>query len=227
MGSRSRRDSGLRRRRRLLISACLTVSLLVIVLLSLSPAFTLRDVRVLGTRILDPDMVIETAAAPLGTPLIRVSEREVAERVAALPAVGRVTVQRRWPDRLDIAVTERTAVFGLGQGATAVLVDPVGATFPGPMPEGLIQGEGPVSDSAALAAAAQVVRALPPELHGDVDTLSFRSRDAVSIALTGQRQVFFGSSEDSELKGQVALSLIRGTRADRIDVSAPSRPTTR
>lgn len=216
-----------RRRRWLLVSACLAVTLLLAWLFLLSPVFVLKDVRVRGAQILDPETVTETAAAPMGRPLAGVNEREVAERVAALPAVERVTVQRRWPARLDIVVTERTAVFGLGQGGTALLVDAVGAAFPGPIPDGLIQGEGPVSDPAALAAAAQVVQALPPELHEEVDEVTFRSRDAVSIAFTGERHVFFGSSDDSELKGQVALSLIRGTRADRIDVSAPSRPTTR
>lgn len=196
-------------------------------LLLFSSVFALRVVDVRGTSVLTPEQVLHRAEAPMGLPLARVSERAIGERVAGLPAVDEVTVRRRPLDKLEILVSEREPVFGVGAGERVTLVDGEGAAFEGPRPDGLPKGEGPLGDPALLAGAAGVVEALPPDLRARAELVSFPSREAITVHLGEDVTVFFGSAEQAALKGEVALALIRGTRAQHIDVSAPTRPSTR
>lgn len=196
-------------------------------LLLLSPALVLKSVRVEGTAMLTPEQVTEAAAAPLGVPLARVSERAVGERVVTLPAVAKVNVRRGLPDHLVIRVTERTPIFAVGEGDPVTLVDAEGATFPGRGSPEIVQAEGPMDDPTLLAGVAAVIRALPADLRVEVERVEFTSRDSITVLLKGDREVFFGSADQPEVKGQVALALVRGTSAKHIDVSAPSRPSTR
>lgn len=204
----------------------MVIGLLAWVLL-FSPALSLRTVDVHGTSVLTTDQVLRQAEAPVGLPMVRVSERAIGERVAQLPAVGEVTVRRRPLHKVEILVTERVAVFSIGAGERAILVDDEGALFEGPRPDGLPVGEGPLGDPGLLAGAARVVAALPPDLRPRVERVNFSSREAIAVDLSQDVTIFFGSAEQAGLKGEVALALIRGTRAKHIDVSAPTRPSTR
>jgi cell division protein FtsQ len=192
-----------------------------------SPWLVLRNVTVQGTSVLSAEEVETVAAAPLHRPLARVSERAVAERVVTLPAVDRVTVTRRWPSTLQIRVTERRPLFHVGEGAGAVLVDRVGATFRATPPDGVIEGHGPSDDPQLLAGVAAVVEAMPPELHDAAERVEFTSKDAITVRLAQNRVIFYGSAEQARTKGEVALALVQGTHAEHIDVSAPSRPSAR
>ncbi|MDO5500151.1 MAG: FtsQ-type POTRA domain-containing protein [Propionibacteriaceae bacterium] len=192
-----------------------------------SSALVLRSVHVEGTAILTQDEVLAQAQAPEGRPLARVNEREIAERVAKLPAVREVTVRRAWPRSLEIRVSERVPVFVIGEGDPVTLVDSAGATFRGPLPEGVPQGEGPTGDPALLADVARVVTALPDDLRAVTQQVTFTSPDAITIQIADDREIFFGSADRADLKAEVAHSLVRGTNATHIDVSAPTRPSTR
>jgi cell division protein FtsQ len=192
-----------------------------------SPLLVVRNVTVQGTSTLVGDEVKDTADVPFGIPLARVNERAVGERVAALPAVDRVTVIRRWPITMNIRVTERRPLVHIGAGPEAVLVDPHGATFRATPPDGVLEGRGATDDTRLLAGVANVVEALPPELRDAAVLIEFPSSDAIMVQLAEDRRIFFGSAEHARTKGEVALALFHGTRADHIDVSAPSRPSTR
>lgn len=192
-----------------------------------SPVFALKTVAIEGTTLLPVEEVETAAAAPIGLPLARVSERQVAERVAALPAVAEVKVTRTWPSTLRIAVTERRPVLRVGDGDNVMVVDREGAVFRAHPPAGLLEGRGPIEDSRLLAGVAALVESLPPELHNRSVLVEFRSANAIMLRLDDDREIFFGSADQAEIKGQVALALVRGTNAQHIDVSAPSRPSTR
>lgn len=223
------RQPGKRRRGRVIILSAGAVVLIGVLawLVLFSSVFAVRTVEVQGAALLSSQEVLDQAEAPLGVPLARVSERKIAERVAQLPAVAQVTVRRKLPGTVLILLTERVPVFAIGNGGQAVLVDAAGATFSGPRGEGLPTGEGSLSDPALLAGAAAVVNALPPDVRIRAATVKFTSRDAITVTLSDGVEVFFGSAEQAQLKGEVALALLRGTSAKRIDVSAPTRPVTR
>jgi cell division protein FtsQ len=219
------------RKDRLLRTGILLGSVLIIAavawILLFSPWLVLRTVTVHGTALVRWEDVEAAAQPALGTPLARVSERAVAERVASLPAVKQVTVSRQWPATLDIQVDERRPVLVIGDGANSVLVDAAGASFPGVAPEGVVKARGPLSDSRLLAGVATLVEAFPEELQSAAVLVEFTSADSITVRLTEDRDVFFGSADQAALKAEVALALLRGTTAEHIDVSAPTRPSTR
>ncbi|HHV22615.1 MAG TPA: FtsQ-type POTRA domain-containing protein [Propionibacterium sp.] len=196
-------------------------------LFGFSSVFALKVVNVHGTSVLTPDEVLNRAEAPIGLPLARVDERAVGERVAGIAAVDEVTVSRRLPDKLEISVTERVPVFAVGNGDQVMLVDHVGAVFPGPRSDDLLAGEGPMGDPELLAEAATVVKALPPDLRARAQRVVFTTSDSITVHLDDDVEVFFGSAEEAEFKAQVAWALTRGTLDKHIDVSAPTRPSTR
>lgn len=219
------------RKGRLLRAGLLLGSVLIIAavawVLLFSPWLVLRTVTVQGAALVRLEDVEAAAQPAMGTPLARVSERAVAERVAALPAVEQVTISREWPATLDIQVAERRPVLVIGDGADAVLVDAAGASFPGVAPDGVLEARGPLSDSRLLAGVATLVEAFPQELRSAAVRVEFTSADAITVRLTEDRDILFGSADQAGLKAQVALALLRGTTAEHIDVSAPTRPSTR
>ncbi len=226
--TRRRKDS----RRRRVLRLVIAIGVVVVVgalawLVFFSSVLAIRTVEVRGTALLTPEAVSTVAEVPLGRPMARLDEREIAERVTTLPPVDRVNVRRAWPSTVVITVTERTPVFALGQGERATLVDATGAVFVGPRPDGLLEGLGPLDDPRTLTAAATVVAGLPIELREQAELVRFTSRDAITIHLQGEREIFFGSAEQIDLKTRVALALVRSTAAKHIDVSAPARPSTR
>lgn len=219
------------RRRRVIRALALVGVFLVVVGISwavfFSPLLVVRNVTVEGTSILSVDEVKDKAAVPFGRPLARISERAVGQRVADLPAVDRVTVNRRWPSTVNIRVTERRPLFHIGGGPEAVLVDSAGAIFRASPPDEVLEGRGPTDDPRLLTSVASVVEALPPELRDAADLIEFTSADAITLRLAGDRVIFFGSADQARMKGEVALALFQGTHAGQIDVSAPGRPSTR
>lgn len=212
-----------RTRRFIAVGVALVVVIAAIVVL-FTPAFALRDVEVRGTAILTPDEVTEAADAPMGRPLLRVSEGEIAERVAALTPVAEVEVRRVVPDRLVITVSERRPLFVLDHGQEQVLVDHGGIAFaPARAEADLVTAKAP-ADPATLEAIATVVSSV-----GDlpVERVEARSPDSITLILPEDRQIIAGSAQDADLKIEVARTLLESTDAKFIDVTAPNNPSTR
>lgn len=221
------------RRRRLLVSGIL--ALVVILLLGtgwlvwFSSVLALKQVTVTGTSLLTPQEVTTAAGAPIGRPLARVAEQPIADRVARLPQVQQVKVVRRWPTSLAIEVTERQPAYVIARDDRWLLVDRDGIGFVSlaERPEKLIEVQTPLTDPRALAQVAQVTTTMPEELVGQVQRVEMPGPDSIKVMLQGDRQIFYGSGNDAEIKGQVASALVRATKAKWIDVSAPGHPATR
>ncbi len=131
-----RRSSAVRVRRRspwLALLAPLVQAVIVvgspIVLLSwllTSPTFALTTIDVEGNRFVEKGWV-EAALAPLGGEnLLRLSLAEVERQVAANPWVAEVTVEKRLPDRLRLAVVERRPAALLRAPRGLVVLDRAG-----------------------------------------------------------------------------------------------------
>lgn len=221
-----------RRTRRLVVGgAGLAVALVVVAGLwavLFSSLFALRTVAVSGTQVLTPEQVQAAAGAPLGTPLARVGERPIAERVAGLPQVESVTVRRHFPHTLDVRVVERRPAYAVEADGRWLLVDAAGIAYLSVQerPGSLVQVAAPTNDPALLQAVAGVMAMLPPGMAADLESIEARSADTITLKLRG-REVVLGSSADLDLKLQVAQALLQGTKAAWIDVSAPGHPATR
>lgn len=213
------------------LGAVLVLALVVGVawLVFFSSVLAVRGVQVAGADVLSPGEVRQAAAVPTGEPLATVDLEVVAARVEKLDPVLRVDVSRAWPDRVRVAVTERTAVAVVerngrlhGFDADGVLFREYGARPPG-LP--LVQ-MGQDARSEALAEAAAVVDALPAGLSAKVEYLRVQTIDTISLQLRDGRTVLWGSAEDSRAKGRV-LDVLLEQKAQWYDVSVPGRPVVR
>ncbi|MEO6882024.1 MAG: FtsQ-type POTRA domain-containing protein [Mycobacteriaceae bacterium] len=225
--SRPRRTLGLRRRTMVLLV------LLVVVCLAaaawFSPLLVVRSITVRGTDVLTRAQVVSALEVGEGTRLLPLDTSAAAERVlSALPRAATVRVTRSLPSGLTVAVTERTAVAWVRENGAQHLVDSNGVDFatavpPPGLPE--LTGVPGGAASAGGRAALNVLDSLPAPLRSQVLSVSAATPDAVTLTLTNDRRLVWGSTVDSPRKAAVALALLTQP-AKTYDVSSPDLPTT-
>ncbi len=196
--------------------------------------FVVRGVAVTGTHLVSPAQVRAAAAIPFGLPLVRVNTAAAARRVEQIPQVRSAQVSIAWPDRVRVSVTERTPVLAVHTGQGYELVDADGvavraaATAPAGMPL-LVQPAGePVAalrGSAAVHAAAVIVRELPRFLSRSLATVRAPSATDVSFTLRSGVSIVWGGTDRPAVKARELTVLMR-THARRYDVSAPGTAVT-
>lgn len=194
-----------------------------------SPVLAVSGVQVGGTAVLDPREIRRVAAVPTGAPLATVDLEAVAARVERLTPVLAVDVSRSWPDRVRIAVSERSAVAVVMDGDTVRGVDDTGVIFrryPSRPPSLPMIRMGANTGVEALAEAALVIAALPDDLQRRVSHLSAYTVDTISLQLRNGRVVRWGSAEDSADKARV-LAVLLDQPASLYDVSVPGQPVIR
>jgi cell division protein FtsQ len=179
---------------------------------------------------LTADAVRKAAAAPMGTPLVRVDLGAIRSRVLALAAVRSVDVTREWPDKILVRVTEREPVAVVQMGGKLQALDADGVVFGSyaKAPAGMPLVQTPSGTSAtALSEAAKVAAALPASVASRVDHVSVATVDEISLVLDGGRSVVWGSAADSDVKAQVLAALLKARpHATAYDVSVPGQPVT-
>ncbi|MFJ9036322.1 cell division protein FtsQ/DivIB [Streptomyces sp. NPDC102406] len=196
-----------------------------------------------GTDVLTPAQVREAAAAPIGAPLISLDTDAVEDRVRRkLPRVDSVDVERSWPHGVTLKVTERKPVLIVEEARNAgkfVEVDRKGVRFAtvDHAPKGVPRLELTPDQSGAAASlrrfgpgrlvreAVRVARRLPAEVARDTRTVRVRSYDDISLELSGERVVVWGSAEKGETKARVLTALMKAApKARHFDVSVPTAP---
>ncbi len=198
-------------------------------LLYFSSFVTAQQVRVEGNVSVGSLRVERAAAVPMGTPLARIDLAAVVARVESIPSVRSVAVSRRWPDTVQVSVTERTPVAVVDQGAGLRAMDETGVIFGSyaVRPAGLPLVRTSASTSAdALVEAGKVVGALPTGIATKVDVVEVSSVDRIALLLDSSRRVVWGSAEGSREKAEV-LGVLLKRPGQVIDVTVPGRPTTR
>ncbi len=222
-------------RRRWLAWRYVVVALLVVALVVgggwlvyFSNVLTVKRVDVEGQRLLTRSQVVQTAKVPAGEQLARVDVGAIAARLRSLAEVRTVDVSREWPDAVQIVIQERVAVAVIEIGGRLRGLDSAGVVFTeyAKAPPGLPRISSASSTSPdALREAATVVSALPKELAAMVDHVEVLTVDQITLVLKDQRVVLWGSAEDSALKADVLLKLLRQP-GKVYDVSVPGQPTT-
>lgn len=229
-----KRDRGRQRRRRRIWPIVL-VGLLVLALLGgavwlvgFSTVLAAQQVRIAGLKTLEQDEVTDKAAVQLGAPLARQDLHGIAGRVASYPQVENVVVERSWPSTVSITVTERIPVFAVRYANLYVLVDKHGIPYltVGKQPENLPLAAASQSDRASLVEIATVSAELSKKLRSQVVTIRAESPYALVLVLDSGVEISWGTAEQSKLKGEVALALLK-QRPTAIDVSAPHNPAIR
>jgi cell division protein FtsQ len=228
-----RRRQRRQRRRRLRLTAIVAgvVALVgaLIWVIGFSPVLAADAVEVTGVEELTPDEVVAAAQVPLGEPLIRLDTGAVVARLQELPLVASAQVVRHLGGTVELRIVERRPVYAQLTGGTISLVDAAGRDYAvvATLPEGLLPVTLATPTERLRADLAQVVTALPEALRAQPTGLSATSVDHIELLLASGATVFWGSSDQSAFKGEVASALIVGVAASYYDVSSPSHPSTR
>ena len=198
-----------------------------------SSMFAVRSVVVTGTRLVPESEVLTVAGVRPGTPLIRVSTARVAARVLTITQVQGVQVTKVWPDRVVIAVRERTSALAVAlPGGGFDLIDANGvivqsaATRPAGLPiYTTTAAASSLRGDPDVAAAAAVLSGLPASLRSSVTSVIVPSPDQVTLSLDSGVTVVWGGADDAAAKAK-ELAILMQTHARSYDVSSPATAVT-
>lgn len=189
-----------------------------------SPLFAVEQITVAGTDALDAASVQEALSSQQGRPLALVDSSEVKEALTAFPLIETYALEVRPPHELVVRITERTPVGVLASDAGYSLVDAAGVilsttpTAPEGYPKLEITGG---LDSRGFRAAGTVVRSLSADLRAGLVTVRASSGDDVTLILSGDTTVIWGSPEDSAQKSMNLSAIMKAVPDARsYDVSS-------
>lgn len=196
-----------------------------------------EQVRITGVDVLSPAEVESAAAVPMGSPLVSVDTDAIADRLRQkLPRIDSVDVVRSWPHGIGLKVTERKPVLLVKKGAKFIEVDAEGVRFatvdraPGRVPlleltPGRSASLRRFGSDRLVREAVRVAGDLPGGIAGDTKVVRVTSYDSVSLELTRDREVIWGSGEEGAVKAKVLTALMKAApKAGHFDVSAPTAP---
>ncbi|MFC3893379.1 cell division protein FtsQ/DivIB [Lentzea rhizosphaerae] len=232
--NRRQKSAEYRARRRVIVRRRLVALLTLLSVVGLTycvfftPLLGVHQVDVRGSVVLTDDEVRDAAAIEPGSPLVRLDLIGIHDRVAALPRVAAVEVERQLPGTVRLLITERVPVGSVKLPDGFHLVDSTGKDYavlptaaPG-VPELVLAA--PSSADPATRAVVGVVNELPEKLRPDVVQVSATSGADVKVTLTGNRVVKWGSADETPRKAAVLMVML--TRPGlAFDVSAPDLPT--
>lgn len=195
------------------------------------------QVEVSGTTVLTAAQVREAARVPLGDPLASVDTDAIEERLLTrLKRIESVDVVRSWPHAIGLKVTERRPKVLLEKSGKFIEIDGTGVRFatvdqavPG-VPRLVVESSGsPAGRRFGVERlereAARVAADLPAEVRRDTRAIRVRSYDSITVELTDDRTIAWGSGERGEAKARTLVALLKAAGgAKHFDVSAPAAP---
>ncbi|HZE38151.1 MAG TPA: FtsQ-type POTRA domain-containing protein [Stackebrandtia sp.] len=190
--------------------------------------FDVESVQVKGTTFTKNADIIDAARIPKGTALASVDVDGAAARVAQVPEVRDVAVDRSWPHTVVITITERSGRLAVPTDKKFTLVDEKGVAFrtvaKRPAHTVLATLEHPGPDDQATTSVLTVLSALTPELKNRLVKITAKTPGSITLRLKGGRSVFWGDDSRCARKAEVATVLVKRSEK-HFDVSAPDVPT--
>ena len=196
-----------------------------------------EQVTTTGVDVLTPAEVEAAAAVPIGAPMVSVDTDAIADRLRQkLPRIDSVDVVRSWPHGIGLKVTERKPVLLMKKDTKFIEVDVKGVRFAtvdrAPKRVPLLELTPDQSASLRRFGSGRLVREavrvageLPGAVAKDTRVVRVTSYDSISLELTGDRTVFWGSGEEGRVKARVLTALMKAApKAGHFDVSAPTAP---
>ncbi|RJO69338.1 FtsQ-type POTRA domain-containing protein [Nocardia panacis] len=215
------------RRTRLWIAVAVVAVLALAAAAWFTPVLAARTVEIDGAAAVSEDSVRELLEIPDGRSMLRLDTEAMARRVAALPKVRSVRVQRLFPSTVKVTVQERVPALYFDSPQGAHLVDAQGVEYaieapPIGVPK-LITAH-PAGADPVTEAAVTVVAALPPALTIQVNEVAARSISDIALNLKDGRTVLWGGANEVARKAAVVVVLL--TREGTVfDVSSPNLVT--
>ncbi|MGF6881067.1 cell division protein FtsQ [Nocardia sp. GAS34] len=194
-----------------------------------TPVLAVRSVVIEGLKTVPEKQVRDALQVPDGVSMLRLDTDAVARRVATVPRVREVRVQRVFPSTVRVTITERAAALYFDSPQGTHLLDDEGVEFAiEPPPPGVpkLTTDHPSDSDAVTRAAVQVLDATPPGLRPQVGGVVARSVSDIELDLRDGRSVLWGGAADSVRKAAVVLPVL--TRPGKVyDVSSPDLVTVR
>ena len=204
------------------------VLLVSVVVLTLSPVFAFREVRVEGGDRVTSQAVADALSGLYGEPLARVSDDRVQVALEPLTLVQAFETRIEPPGTLVVTIVERKPLGAVASGQGFAVVDAAGVTLwedgalPAGLPRILVAAD---SDSPSFTAITRVLRVLPDEILIQVEGITATTLDDVRFTIRGSsHEVVWGSSERSPEKARVlraALVALDAEQSRVIDVTTP------
>lgn len=240
----------LTRARKLLYTAIALalVAVLYVVLVFFSPLLATQTITVRGASLLETTQVEQKLEPLRGVPLTRIDEKRVRELIGQDNVLRSVQVESRPPHELVVTLKERAAIAIVKVGETYHTVDTDGVSLmesssepSTSVPLVRLNGDDP-QHSDEFRTISTALSAMPAELLAQIKEASATSTSSITLTLRDNTTVQWGTSQESELKAKVLLSLRQavaqraqeeassGAQAQKVtvyDVSAPRVPVTR
>jgi len=225
-----------RRRSRLLLGTLMVVAAGVglVLIAYLTPLMSVRSTDIRESGSVPTDEILRAAAVPHGTPLLQVDTKAVAQRIATIPTVESVRVQRAYPSTLRITVTERVPTVIVKSGDEVHVLDRSGVSFlhydktQGVPPEVLklpvLETPNPGPADPTTREAITAVAGLPDPLREQVIRVSARSPVDITFILTENRRVIWGDADRGADKARTLTYLLR-REAKEYNVTSPEFPS--
>jgi len=225
-----------RTRRRRAVWLISVGSVAAIVLLAVATAFSplmdLTKIEVVGTSRLSSSAVSHALAGQLGRPLPLIDFGAIKKRLAGFALIRSYSTETHPPGTLIVRVVERVPIGVIQTAKGFELVDAAGVTIsttaqrPGGYPiVKLSEAVGSRRSKPGFDASAAVLTALPPSVLPQVDSVTAKTTDDVTLTLRGGQQVLWGSPDQSELKAADLAALLKDAPgASGYDVSSPQSP---
>jgi cell division protein FtsQ len=204
-----------------------------------TPLFDVRDVRVLGVARISPEEIVDLARVAEGSNLLLMSTDQVASSVRSNPWVAEVRVRRELPSTIVVQVRERVPVGWVPgpEGGGVVLAEDGTVVARRARPRALVTVgrmeilPEPGDRVPELRPQLRVVGSLPPHLRGEVARASLQGGEVVLRLRAGPR-VLYGRPEGLPAKRAALESLLRwveqqGIEAAYLDLRAPGTPAVR
>jgi len=202
--------------------------ILGVVVLTLSPALTLREVVVEGSDRIETSQIEEALGHMYGEPLAKVSSDRIAQALEPMTLIKAFRTRIEPPNTLVVSIVERQPLGVVESPSGFVVVDAAGVTL-WTEPERPIDlpriTSSPESNLESFLAATRVLAALPAEVLSQVDSVSASTLDDVRFGMRGiKHEVLWGSSERAAEKGRVLQASLVAAGSDTpkvIDVTTP------
>jgi cell division protein FtsQ len=207
-----------------------------------SQLFAIEDVEITGVEMLAAEAVRAHVDLPGDATLLRFPRSAIESRLTSDPWIAEVSITRRLPSTLAIAIVERTPAALLDTGTAFWFVD-AGGRFLGEsslestgsvlpvirdVPDaGPVAGE--VTESPALLNALHVLTGLSEELAGLVRGVSAASAHETTLITETSVEIMIGEAVQIPEKSALALGIMAEQGADVvfIDVRSIDRPISR
>lgn len=213
-----------------IVAGVLAGLLLIAGVLYAAPVLTINAFNVTGTQRLTPEQVTEASGLHEGDNLLRISARDAAAGVAALPWADSVTVSRTFPHTVDIEVRERVAVAFVDAPDGPHLIDAQGREFVVETPPpGAVRIVGLSRDDEGAAArgrdmAVAIVAAIPDDVRPTIAEIGVADGFNAILKMHDGRTVEWGANEDNANKA-LALQTVLKMEGQRWNISNPELVT--